>query len=232
MFSFGLKAWRNMVAVSALMLLAACGDQEKPAALPPPPPAAQPKLVIPARPSPPDHASPILPVPPLLANGLRQSVNRNILPAQTIWNLRAAYNVAALNCAAQGHSDIVVNYRAFLKAQAKGLAAANRAVDAEFRQKYGARFVIQRETFMTEVYNHFANPPTMPAFCDALLAVSREAKLMKPAELDHFAQRSLPSIEVVFDDFYRRYDLYRAAVADWEQRYGAAYPQSGSGIAH
>ena len=73
---------------------------------------------------------------------------------------------------------------------------------------------------MTGVYNHFALPPTQRGFCEAVLAVGHDARGVKPAELTDFASRSLPSIEVVFDDFYRRYDEYRTNLADWEARYG------------
>ena len=123
----------------------------------------------------PNGASPLLITPPTDATGLRQSVNRNITPAQTLWNLRSGYNVAALNCMAPKHAEILTNYRAFLRAHSKTLAAANRKVDAEFRKTYGARFIAPREKYMTEVYNHFALPPTLPDFCDAVLAMSRDA---------------------------------------------------------
>ena len=73
---------------------------------------------------------------------------------------------------------------------------------------------------MTGVYNHFALPPTQPGFCAAVMAVGREARTIRSADLGNFAMRSLPSIEVVFDDFYRRYDQYRANLAAWEARYG------------
>ena len=160
-------------------------------------------------------------VPPLLATGLRYSVNREITPAQMTWNLRSAYNVAALNCHGPSHAEIVPSYRAFLKVHAKGLAAANRKVDSEFREKHGSKFVAPREKYMTEVYNHFASPPTLPAFCDAIVAVSRELKTIKPAELSTFAARSLPSVEIVFDDFYHRYAQYQADLAAWERQFGA-----------
>ena len=81
---------------------------------------------------------------------------------------------------------------------------------------------LEREKYMTEVYNHFALPPTLDAFCTAVLAVSRDAIPLKSAELEPFAARSLPNVEVVFDDFYRRYDAYRLALADWTARYGPA----------
>ena len=222
MRSAGVTGVRHFAAMAAALVLASCGDS-KPAALPPPPPPP-PKLVIPARPVPPDHASPLLQTPAILPNGLRSSVNRNITPAQTTWNLRSAYNVAALNCHAPEHAEIVPGYRAFLKEQARGLSATNRKVDSEFRQKYGTKFIAPRETYMTEVYNHFASPPTLSAFCDAMLAVSKDAKAVKPNELDAFSARSLPSVEIVFDDFYKRYDQYRADLADWTAKYGPLLP--------
>jgi len=184
---------------------------------------------VPPRPTPPNGASPLLQVPPVDAAGLRYSVNRNITPAQTTWNLRAAYNVGALNCHDPRHADIVVNYRLFLKAHDKGLAKANKTVDAEFKAKYGGGFIAPREKYMTEVYNHFALPPTMEDFCNAVLAVSRDALVIKPAELEAFSTRSLPNVEIVFDDFYRRYDKYHGELAAWQVKYGPApVPVSGA----
>ena len=214
--------------LAGLLALSACGPEKPIASAPPPPPAPVP---IPVRPTPPDYAPASIVIPPLDSDGLFHSVNRNITPAQTSWNLRSAFNVAALNCNLPQHAEIVVNYRAFLRTHARALTAINRQVDAEFRAKYGGRFIPLRETYMTEVYNHFALPPTLRNFCDAVLAVSRDATTIKPADLDAFAARSLPNIEIVFDDFYRRYAKYRTDLAAWEAQYGAKLnSQSGAGI--
>jgi hypothetical protein len=193
----------------------------------PPPPAAPPPrkvVTVPPLPVPPNGASANLTVPPLDSSGLRQSVNRNISDAQSIWNLRSAYNVAALNCTSARHAQLVPLYRAFLKTHAKALAKANRTIDQEFKAKYGARFVGPREQYMTSVYNHFALPPTLADFCDATLAMAHDAATVKPVEFEAFAVRSLPNIEVVFDAFYRRYDAYRSDVAAWHAQYGDAQP--------
>jgi hypothetical protein len=41
--------------------------------------------------------------------------------------------------------------------------------------KYGAKdYIRTRETYMTQVYNYFAYPPTLTHFCDAALVMSRE----------------------------------------------------------
>lgn len=209
--------------MAALALLAAAADAKpkKPVAPPPPPPPPPPAMIYVAwKPIPPEWASPNLTYKPLGPDGVRLSPNRGISPAQALWNLRSGYNVAALNCRDPKHAEILVNYRAFLKAHAKTLKTTNAKVDAEFRAKHGARFVKPREKFMTEVYNHFAIPPVMPAFCDAALAMSKDAKLVKSAQLSIFAANALPSMEIVFDDFYRRYDQYKVEMATWETKWG------------
>lgn len=170
---------------------------------------------------PPNGASDNIYLPPADTNGLRLSVNRNITTAQMVWNLRSAYNVAALNCTGPRHSDILPRYKAFLTTHAKALNFVNKKLDTEFKAKYGQKFIAPREAYITSVYNHYALPPTLSDFCDAVMAVTRDGVAIKSAELEAFAVRSLPSIEVVFDDFYRRYEVYRNDLAIWQAQYGA-----------
>ena len=215
------------VALLALAM-ASCGPKAPPPPQPPPPP---PKVVVPPppKPVPPMGASDNLAIPSVDASGLRQSVNRGITPAQTLWNLRSAFNVAALNCNSPAHAAILPRYKAFLKANGKVLSATNKKVDAEFKARYGAKFSAPREEYMTSVYNHFALPPVTPAFCNAVLAMSADALTVKPAGLEAFAGSGLPSIEVVYDDFYRRYETYRAELAEWQARYDPPAPAPKAG---
>ena len=191
----GVELRRIVLAASAVLgvgLVAACGPKSTPPP-PPPPPKPKPVVVIPPKPYPPNNAAGNMAIPALASDGLYQSVNRGISPAQTTWNLRSGYNVAALSCQGPARDEITANYVLFLKRHAKALAAANRKIDAEWKAKYGARFVTEREKYMTNVYNHFALPPTLDAFCRAALAMSRDEKLIKVGELDAFSARSLPS---------------------------------------
>ena len=157
---------------------------------------------------------------PLVANGVRQTVNANLTPSQTTWNLRSALNVAALNCPEPMRTSIVDNYGAFLKRNARQLSATNRALQSEFRQKYGATYRDVQDSYMTQVYNYFALPPALKNFCDVSYSVSQEVLLAEPNTLDSFAAVALPRIESVFNDFYRAYEQYRVDLAAWDSRYG------------
>lgn len=204
-------------ALVALGTLAACGPKSAPP--PPPPPPPPPVVYIPPRPTPPLGASAGLAVPPLGPTGVRQTVNAGISPAQTLWNLRSAYNVAALNCLKTEHGEILAGYKKFLSAHKTALTKANRSVDAEFKKKHGAAFIRPREAYMTQVYNFYAFPPTLARFCDASLLVARESLAVKPADLNAFSVKSLAALETVFDAFYLSYEQYRADAAAWDAKY-------------
>lgn len=217
-------------ALAATAFLAACGPKEPPKVAPPPPPPP-PVVVIPPRPVPPSSAFSGLVLPPMGADGLFVSVNRGLTNNQMTWNLRSAYNVGALNCPEPARTEITNGYRVFLRTHARKLTAVNKGVDADFRKAHGAKFIAPREKYITELYNHFAFPPTLPEFCNAVLTMSREGAAIKSADLDTFAARHLPSIEIVFDNFYLRFAKYRSDLAEWEARYGAlvnAQPSTGS----
>ncbi len=205
-------------ATALAVALASCGKAPPPPprpTAPPPPPLIQ----VPPKPTPPNGASITFAIPPLDASGQRQSISRNISTMQSVWNLRSAFNVAALYCNKPQHAAIVVRYRAFLKANARTLNKVNKAVDAEFRATYGKKAIVMREAYLTAVYNHYALPPTQAQFCDTLLNVSAEGVKVKSADLSKFATATIPLIETVFDDFFTRYEQYRIALADWQVRY-------------
>ena len=202
--------------MAALTALSACSQKAAAPYIAPPPP-----MVVPPQPMPPRGASPNLVAPPMNAFGVRQTVNTGLSTAQTTWNLRSAYNVAALNCLQPEHAQIVVNYREFLKTHAKKLSAVNKTIDHEFKAKHGTRFIPPREAYMTQVYNYFALPPTLTSFCDTALAVSQEAATVKSDDLDGFAARGLSQLEQVFLQFYQSYDQYRDDLAAWQQKYMA-----------
>lgn len=218
--NMGLHYRRIVIAAALLLMGAELAAKPKKVPLPPPPPPPAPIIVyIPPRPTPPLGASPLFKVPPLVPTGARQSINTGIGPLQTVWNLRSAYNVAALNCLRPQHADILIGYKRFLKIYKVGLVKANRAVDADFRKRNGPAYIRPREAYMTQVYNYYAFPPTLPGFCDATLTMARESTTLKPVDLTAFAARYVPQFDLVFENFYRSYDQYRADAAGWDAKY-------------
>jgi hypothetical protein len=158
-------------------------------------------------------------VPPINAAGMRQTVNAGVGPDQLVWNFRSAFNVAALDCMSGQHTAILENYKLFLKAHAKRLAAANRGVDKQFNVASGRAAIHAREAYMTQVYNFYALPPTLPGFCDAVLAMSTELTSVPPGKLDDFVAANQPRLDRVFLDFFNSYDQYRNDLAAWKARY-------------
>ncbi|MCB2061610.1 MAG: hypothetical protein KDE21_13940 [Novosphingobium sp.] len=165
-------------------------------------------------------AAPNLVTPPVDASGVRHTVNVGLSNNQIVWNLRSAYNVAALNCQKPEHAGILEGYSTFLKSHSRELSSVNRELDRSFKSEHGSNYIRARESYQTQVYNYFAFPPTLPAFCDAVLAMSRREQAAEPSDLDAFAASSLPQIESVFGAFFNSYDQYRTDLAAWEARYG------------
>ncbi|MGH6786328.1 MAG: hypothetical protein ACREBO_05820 [Novosphingobium sp.] len=221
------KFWIGGIAIA--LLAATPGMAKKKKVVPPPPPAPVviPVVVIPPKPYPPMRAAPNLTIPAVGLDGVRQTVNARISTAQTTWNLRSAWNVAALNCQQPQHAGILTGYKAYLKTHARALRAANLGVDAAYKKQAGIKgtaWIRAREAYMTKVYNYYASPPTLPAFCDAALAMSLASAQVPVGGLDAFSAAELPKIEGVFENFFKAYEQYRVDLALWEARYAPPPP--------
>lgn len=211
-------------AVTAAVLAVALASCSKP---PPPVVVAPPAPATPMRPYPPQGASPNYMLPPLAPDGKRVTVNTGVSAKQQTWNLRAAFNVAALNCLRPQHALILDGYKAFLNNHKRELLATYKSVESEFKAKHKSKGLFERDLYMTQVYNHFAFPPTLMEFCDGVLAMSAESATVKSDELDAFAARRMMLIEGIFQNFYTQYDRYKTDLAQWDATYGAQYgPQA------
>lgn len=201
-------------ALGTLALLAGC-------ATPPPPPPPPPVVVIPPLPQPPLGAPDSLTIPPVDANGQRHTVNTGISSVQTIWNLRSAYNVAALNCMKPEDAPILAGYKRFLALYDKKLDWASSEIDRSFQTQYSGREAIKaRETYQTQVYNFFALPPVTPTFCEAARQVSADLDAITLDGFEAYSYVGLAKLEAPFKAFYDSYAQYMADRAAWEAKYG------------
>ncbi|MCH4151892.1 MAG: hypothetical protein LKF30_08095 [Sphingobium sp.] len=204
----------------SLGLIAACTPTPPPA----PPPVAPPRLIVPPRPLPPMGAAPNLVLPPLGADGRRVTVNSGISLKQAAWNLRSAYNVAALNCQAPAYQAMAANYADFLKSNKKTLAAIYKDLDKQFKQTYGKTYIQQREVFQTQVYNYFAFPPVMPVLCDNMLAIGEDLRTVPSKELETRSVLELAKLENIYQSFFAAYQKYQGDLATWNATYAPPAP--------
>lgn len=200
--------------VAGVAWLSACAPTPEPVVEAPPPPPPPP------RPEPPRGSVENMTIPPVDPYGTRQTVNTNLANAETVWNFRSAFNVAALNCAGPQFLRIADDYNSFLTSNKRKLDRVNREVESSFRQQYGSGAARVRDTYMTQVYNYFALPPVTEAFCAEALLVAQESTLVAPEDLETFSARALGRFEAVFAQFFDEYDAYRRRLAAWEAQYG------------
>jgi hypothetical protein len=165
-------------------------------------------------------------VPGIGIDGKRLTVNSGISPLQRLWNVRAGLNVAALNCRDPRHAGLVENYGAFLNNHKRELSDTNTRLGREYRAQHGSGYRNVQDAYMTKVYNYFALPPALSAFCDEALMLSGEAAATPRGALGGFSDIALPRMEAVFENFFRSYEQYRVDVAAWDAKYG---PSAGAG---
>ena len=210
-----IKKLRLVVAVGAISVLAACQT----AAPPPAAPVIQPQYT-PRAPTTPFGANAGTIVPPLRADGLRETINRDIGPLETLWHVRAALNVAALSCTGPLYARLVDDYNAFIKNNSSSLRSANNAVIEKYRRDLGAGYKAEHDRHQTSLYNYWSFSPLRRPFCDQAVQVSQRAIVTKSADLNAFAAEALPELERPFNDFYLAYEQYEKDLEAWNVQYG------------
>jgi len=195
---------KSLATLVALAMLGGCaGRQFQIAAAPSPAPTP-----LAPMPQPPVGAFAGMSIPARLADGSYPTPNRNLGAAATVWHVRVALNVAALGCSGPEGQAITAGYNAMLTHDTAELARANAAtIAAEGGQA-------AYDEAMTRLYNYFAQPGAKAAFCAAAAVVAND--LAEVGSLGAAAGPALAALDRPFGDFYRAYDSYRVALADWQ----------------
>jgi hypothetical protein len=224
------------LAITTLMmgaaLLGACATPAPPP-LPPPPPAPAPVVfeAVPYRPLPPGGAYYVMEVPRRGADGRRVTVNSNLSDDQQVWNLRSAWNVAALNCLAPEYDPILQGYRAFLTKNVKALKSVNDRLEKSYTSRFRVRrdAMVARDGYTTQVYNFFAEPAARAGFCRAALDMANRALAAPPTDPLAFARANFDGLLAPFDQFFTEYEAYQQASSAWDAKWGALYGESQPG---
>lgn len=217
---------KDLAFIFVIGSLAACGPKPPPKPIPVPVPP--PVIVVPPPPPPP----PVMPLPPggaasstkvpgYGADGVRITPNRNLSLEETIWNFRAALNVAALNCQGPVWGAIAQNYNQLLVVHKVRWAASNKAVDNEYRKRFPGQNALRvRDSRSTDLYNYFAYPPVREEYCNTSLRMSQEMLAVPAASLPDYSVNSLGAIDSIYLRFYDAYAQYERDIVEWNAKYG------------
>jgi hypothetical protein len=186
---------------------------------------------VPYRPLPPGGAHYVMDMPARGPDGRRITVNTGLTDDQLVWNLRSAWNVAALNCLAPEYEPILDGYRAFLSKNVKGLKAVNDRIEKTYTSRFKVRrdAIVARDAYTTQVYNFFAEPAARAGFCRAALDMANRALAEPSAKPLDFARANFDGLLVPFELFFDEYEAYQRASAQWDAKWGALYGASQPG---
>ncbi len=167
--------------------------------------------------SPPDlTAAPFTDASAPVALGM-PNANAAELRAGLVWNLRAALNVAALQCQFEPTLLSISNYNAMIAHHDAELDAAQTGVLTYFQRTVGKGKPGQAasDRYGTRIYSGYSTVQAQRGFCLAAADVGRQAIFADRGKLHEVAQRGLPVIkkalvyagEQVYVDPARTYTL-------------------------
>jgi hypothetical protein len=114
--------------------------------------------------------------------------------ANAVWNLRAALNIAALQCQYLPQLQTVATYNAILRQHAAELDGARLKMLAHFKRYDGAKAQTSFDQYTTRTYNSYSTLDAQKAFCDATAKAGQEVLALPPGSLAEAAPRLVPEI--------------------------------------
>ena len=114
--------------------------------------------------------------------------------ANAVWNVRAALNVAALQCQFSPFLRTVKTYNSFLQAHSEELSRAQATMVGHFKRTDGARALTSFDMYTTRTYNSYSTLDAQYAFCNASGVVGRRALAVPKGQLGVTALANGPAI--------------------------------------
>lgn len=108
--------------------------------------------------------------------------------ANAIWNLRAALNIAALQCQYSPFLATVNLYNGILQQHVDEMSRAKATMMGHFRRYEGARAETSFDQYTTKTYNAYSTLDAQLAFCDSAATVGRELLAVRQGQLAPIAQ--------------------------------------------
>ncbi len=103
--------------------------------------------------------------------------------ANAVWSVRAALNIAALQCQFSGFLATVRNYNDVLRQHSDELDRARITMIAHFRRYDGTQAQNSFDRYTTQTYNSFSTLDAQYAFCERAALAGRVALTVRKGEL-------------------------------------------------
>lgn len=107
--------------------------------------------------------------------------------ANAVWNLRAALNIAALQCQFSPFLATVRTYNAVLKHHADEFVRAQTVMTGHFKRLDGKAGLNNFDMYTTRTYNSYSTLDAQYSFCEAAFVVGRETLMLPKKALGAFA---------------------------------------------
>ena len=158
--------------------------RSRPAAVKPPPPLL---VTLPA--------TPAVPRAYMVPNEVvLRPTTRAEAEANAVWNLRAALNVAALQCQFSPFLATVRNYNDTLKQHGEEFTRAQTTMTGHFRRYDGAKALNGFDQYTTRTYNSYSTLDAQYSFCEQAALLGREVLTIPKNALGPIALRSYAEI--------------------------------------
>ncbi len=108
--------------------------------------------------------------------------------ANAIWNLRAALNIAALQCQYSPFLATVKLYNSILLQHGPEIERAQATMLAHFKRYDGARATTSFDQYTTKTYNSYSTLDAQLAFCDGAATIGRELLTVRQGQLAPIAR--------------------------------------------
>ncbi len=112
--------------------------------------------------------------------------------ANAVWNVRAALNIAALQCQFSPFLATVKNYNDLLKHHGEEITSAQMTMIAHFKRYDGARAANNFDQYTTRTYNSYSTLDAQYSFCDAAALVGRQLLTIPKGQLGAIAKIDNP----------------------------------------
>ncbi len=103
-----------------------------------------------------------------------RAVTKDEAEANAVWNVRAALNVAALQCQFSPFLATVKNYNDLLRHHSGEFMRAQDVMKSHFRRYDGKRFVNAFDQYTTRTYNSYSTLDAQYSFCEVAARVGRD----------------------------------------------------------